>query len=103
VVDEQMPTGRLVNAAACMAAAVGLAIPGLGGRDGVDASGTRRLGLPWAGCSIVAADSATSTAIRTAAQERSNDLLLADMPELAQLSRVYDEYVDQLAIPNKKT
>jgi hypothetical protein len=86
VVDENLPAGRLVNAAACMAAAVGRALPDLLGRDGDDASGLPHSGLPWAGCSVLAA-----------AVAKGDELLIIDMPELAQTSRVYDEYLGQLA------
>ncbi|GAA2900018.1 hypothetical protein GCM10010517_65600 [Streptosporangium fragile] len=96
VVDESLPAGRAANAAACMAAAVGKALPDLVGRDGEDASGTRHPGLPWAGCSVLAADAGTLHALRAKAAAK-DDLLVVDMPEPAQTSRVYDEYLSRLA------
>lgn len=96
VVDEQLPAGRAVNAAACMAAAVGKALPDLLGGHGHDGSGHVHPGLPWAGCSVLAADAATVHALREKAAAKAG-ILIVDMPEPAQSSRVYDEYLDRLA------
>lgn len=94
--DRDLPAGRVVNAAACMAAAVGRALPDLLGGDGRDASGQVRSGLPWAGCSVLAADTATVHALREKAAAK-EDVFVADMPAPAQTSRIYDEYLDLLA------
>ncbi|MGW1020714.1 DUF2000 domain-containing protein [Streptomyces niveus] len=96
VIDADLPAGRAVNAAACMAAAVGKALPGLLGDDGRDASGHLHPGLPWAGCSVLAADTATLHALREKAAAK-EDVFVADMPEPAQTSRIYDEYLGLLA------
>ncbi|MFG2171416.1 DUF2000 domain-containing protein [Streptomyces niveus] len=96
VIDAELPAGRAVNAAACMAAAVGRALPGLLGDDGRDASGHLHPGLPWAGCSVLAADTATLHALREKAAAK-EDVFVADMPEPAQTSRIYDEYLGLLA------
>ncbi|WP_069629568.1 DUF2000 domain-containing protein [Streptomyces niveus] len=96
VIDADLPAGRAVNAAACMAAAVGKALPGLLGDDGRDASGYLHPGLPWAGCSVLAADTATLHALREKAAAK-EDVFVADMPEPAQTSRIYDEYLGLLA------
>ncbi|MEU0951450.1 DUF2000 domain-containing protein [Streptomyces niveus] len=96
VVDEDLPAGRAVNAAACTAAAVGRALPDLLGGDGRDGSGHVHPGLPWAGCSVLAADAATLHALREKAAAK-EDVLVVDMPEPAQTSRIYDEYLDLLA------
>ncbi|WP_299535417.1 DUF2000 domain-containing protein [uncultured Streptomyces sp.] len=97
VVDEALPAGRQANAAACMAASVGRALPELVGRDGEDASGAAHPGLPWAGCSVLAADAATLHGVRGRAAALGGEVLVVDMPEQAQTSRVYDEYLDRLA------
>lgn len=96
VIDEDLPAGRAVNAAACMAAAVGRALPDLLGGDGRDGSGQVHPGLPWAGCSVLAADAGTLHALREKAAAR-EDVFVVDMPEPAQTSRIYDEYLDRLA------
>lgn len=96
VIDADLPAGRAVNAAACMAAAVGRALPHLLGGDGQDASGHVHPGLPWAGCSVLAADTATLHALREKATAK-EDVYVVDMPEPAQTSRIYDEYLDLLA------
>lgn len=96
VVDRDLPAGRAVNAAACMAAAVGRALPDLLGGDGRDASGQVHPGLPWAGCSVLAADTATLHTLREKAAAK-EDVFVVDMPAPAQTSRIYDEYLDLLA------
>ena len=96
VVDATLGTGLIVNAAVCMAAAVGHALPGLLGPGGNDASGEHHPGLPWAGCSILAGDRHTVAAIRSQAITR-DGLFVVDMPEPAQTNRVYDGYLAELA------
>ena len=95
VVDRELPAGRAVNAAACMAAAVGRALPETLGPDAKDASGGIHPGLPWAGCSVLTAPAETLRALRDRAASR-DDVLVVDMPEQAQTSRVYDEYLAQI-------
>ncbi|WP_225448321.1 DUF2000 family protein [Streptacidiphilus sp. P02-A3a] len=79
VVDETVAAGRLVNAAACMAATVGKTPPDLVGREGEDASGGAHPGLPWAGCSVLAAEAGTLHALRAEAVAE-GDELLRDQP-----------------------
>jgi Protein of unknown function (DUF2000) len=62
---------------------------------GPDAADVWHPGLPWAGCSILAADPARLAAIRQQAIDR--QLLAADMPAAAQATRVYDDYLRELA------
>ncbi|MEJ6549662.1 DUF2000 domain-containing protein [Corynebacterium sp. USCH3] len=96
VADSTLPSGRIVNAAACVAAATAPAVSGLLARGGSDADGSAHAGLPWSGCTILAADSAKLRQIRDKADRR-DDVLLIDMPRVAQETRVYDEYLDLLA------
>jgi hypothetical protein len=92
VVDAALPPGRATNAAICTAAATARAVEGLLGDDAVDAEGSAHPGLPWAGCTVLAADSATLRAIRQRAITRA-DFFVADMPAAAQQTRVYAEYL----------
>lgn len=96
VVQEGLPAGRAVNAVACVAAAVGAGVRGLLGPDAVDADGSTHAGLPWAGCSVLAASVEQLTAIRSKAAT-SDGVLVVDMPEAAQLTRVYDEYLQTVS------
>jgi len=96
VADEALPLGRIVNAAACVAAVTTQAVPGLLAHDGIDGDGSAHLGLPWAGCTILAAGEAKLRQIRDKAA-RHAEIFVADMPALAQETRVYDEYIEQLA------
>lgn len=96
VVDQALPSGLIANATACMAAAVGKAMPDLLGPGGQDAAGEHHPGLPWTGCSILGGDRAAIRDIRAKALAQPN-LLIVDMPEHAQTARVYDEYLASLA------
>ncbi|RWZ51476.1 DUF2000 domain-containing protein [Labedella phragmitis] len=95
-VDSSLPGGRAVNAAVCVAAATSTAVAGLLGPDAIDADGSAHPGLPWAGCTIVGATSEQLHTIRAKA-EGSADVFVADMPAAAQSTRVYDEYLGEVA------
>ncbi|MEV7801672.1 DUF2000 domain-containing protein [Microbispora sp. NPDC088329] len=92
VVDGDLPAGRAANAAVCVAAATSAAVTGLLGDDAVDADGGAHPGLPWAGCSVLAADTATLRAIRAKAAS-SAGCYVAGMPAAAQRTRVYADYL----------
>jgi hypothetical protein len=79
-----------------MAAAVGKALPDLLGPDGEDASGVPHPGLPWAGCTVLAAGGDVLREIRGKAATK-EQMFIVDMPEQAQTSRVYDEYLGLVA------
>lgn len=96
VVDASLPPGRAANAAVCVAAATTAGVDGLLGPDAVDADGSVHPGLPWAGCSVLAATTEQLAAIRERAVGRP-DVFVADMPADAQLTRVYDGYLEQVA------
>ncbi|GAA2830696.1 DUF2000 domain-containing protein [Crossiella cryophila] len=96
VVDAELPAGLIANATACLGAVIGRALPNVLGPDAKDGSGTIHPGLPWLGCPILAADATALARIRAKALDRP-DILIADMSELAQNGRVYDEYQDTLA------
>ncbi|MFY9928396.1 MAG: DUF2000 domain-containing protein [Streptosporangiaceae bacterium] len=95
IVDEALSPGQAVNAAVCVSAATAPAVAGLLGPGGPDAAGQSHSGLPWAGCSILAATAAELAAIRQQGLDR--QLLAADMPAAAQATRVYDDYLRELA------
>ncbi len=95
VVDEALPAGLAVNAAVCVAAATGRLVPGLLGAGGKDASGSVHPGLPWAGCTILAATTAQLADVRAKSVE-ADGVFVADMPSAAQTTRIYDEYLQQL-------
>jgi hypothetical protein len=95
VVNDSIPAGRAVNAAICAAGATIDGVPGLLGPGTADDSGSWHPGLPWAGCSILVADSATLRAIR-AKGEGHDGTFVADMPSAAQETRIYDDYLTAL-------
>ena len=96
VVDRDLNPGLIANAVGCLAAAVGHAVPTLLGPGGADAVGQFHPGLPWTGCSILAADRAKLASVRAKAVDKVG-LHVVDMPEPAQTSRVYQDYLDTLA------
>ncbi|MFI5936856.1 DUF2000 domain-containing protein [Actinoplanes sp. NPDC051494] len=96
VVDEAMPSGRAANAAICVAATTATAVPGLIGPEAKDAGGSVHPGLPWAGCTVLGAPAARLSEIRARAVE-SLGVFVADMPSNGQSTRVYDEYLRQVA------
>ena len=95
VVDEALPAGRATNAAICVAAATTSAVTGLLGPDAKDADGSVHPGLPWAGCTVLAAPVERLGQIRARAVE-SLGVFVADMPVQGQATRVYDEYLQQV-------
>ncbi|MEU9417895.1 DUF2000 domain-containing protein [Streptomyces sp. NPDC048272] len=92
VVDSDLPPGRVANAAVCAAAPTVASVPGLLGAHADDAEGVVHPGLPWTGCSVLVADSATLRAIRAKAASRT-DTFVADVPAAAQSTRVYSEFI----------
>jgi hypothetical protein len=96
VVAEGLPAGLAANAAVCAASATAAGVPGLLGPDAKDGGGSVHPGLPWAGCSILAASREQLAAIRDRAAGAPG-VFLADMPACAQQTRVYDDYLGQLA------
>ena len=96
VVDASLPAGRAVNAAVCAAAATSSGVSGLLGPDAPDADGSVHVGLPWAGCSILVADTAVLAALRAKA-EAHPEVFVADVPVAAQQTRVYDEFLASVA------
>ncbi|MGW5865030.1 DUF2000 domain-containing protein [Streptomyces sp. NPDC055239] len=92
VVNAELPPGRAANAAICAAAPTVTAVPGLLGTDATDEEGAIHPGLPWAGCSVLVADSATLRTIRAKAASRT-DTFMADVPAAAQSTRVYSDFM----------
>ena len=95
VVDRALPPGLAANAAVCASAATAASVAGLLGPDAEDGDGSLHPGLPWAGCSVLAAPAEALGAIRARAAS-SPDVFVADVPRAAQSTRVYDEYLAQV-------
>lgn len=92
VVHAGLPPGRAANAAVCAVAPTVAAVPGLLGDGAADADGTVHPGLPWAGCSVLVADSAALRTVRAKAAARP-DVFVADVPAAAQSTRVYGDFL----------
>lgn len=102
VVDEALPPGRAVNAAACVASATATQVRGLLGPDATDADGSPHPGLPWAGCTVLAAPAERLGAVRARAAA-SLGVHVADMPAPAQTNRVYQDYLDEVAAHHEQS
>ncbi|WP_212997608.1 DUF2000 domain-containing protein [Winogradskya consettensis] len=102
VVDENMPAGRAVNAAVCVAAATTASVTGLLGPDAKDGTGSVHPGLPWAGCTVLGAGADKLPGLRAKAVG-SLGVFVADMPANGQSTRVYDEYLRQLGETDSET
>ncbi|TYB62795.1 DUF2000 domain-containing protein [Nonomuraea sp. PA05] len=96
VIDRDLPRGLQANAAACLAASVGVAVPAIVGSGGTDASGLAHAGLPWTGCTVLGAPGAIVGRIRKDAATEAG-LVVTDMAAVAQRTNVYDEYLAELA------
>ncbi|MFI7449834.1 DUF2000 domain-containing protein [Nonomuraea sp. NPDC049714] len=96
VVDRDLPRGLQANAAACLAASVSQAAPAILGSGGFDASGQAHAGLPWTGCTVLAAPAAVVKRVRDDAAG-DPELLVTDMAAIAQRADVYDDYLAELA------
>jgi len=101
-VNESLPVGHMVNAVACVAASTGTMVEGLVADGGPDASGHQHPGLPWAGCTVLAASSEQLDALLTRATAASDTVLVIDMPAAAQTHRTYDDYLVSCASSSLK-
>ncbi|WP_433513515.1 DUF2000 domain-containing protein [Nonomuraea sp. CA-143628] len=96
VMDRDLPRGLQANAAACLAASVGRTVPAILGSGGTDAGGHAHAGLPWIGCTVLAAPAAIVSRVRADAAAEP-DLVVTDMAAIAQRTNVYDDYLAELA------
>ncbi|HEY0215260.1 MAG TPA: DUF2000 domain-containing protein [Cellulomonas sp.] len=95
LLDSSLPPGLAANAAVCVAAATTAEVAGLLGPAVLDADGTVHPGLPWLGCTVRSGTAEQLARVRERAA-RSPGVHVATMPALAQQTRVYDEYTEQL-------
>lgn len=96
ITDQSAAPGTVANAIACVAASTGAAVTGLAGPGGPDAAGQWHPGLPWAGCTVLAAAPQVLAEVRARAAA-SDGVFVVDMPASAQRTRVYDEFLAELA------
>ncbi|TDD12967.1 DUF2000 domain-containing protein [Nonomuraea diastatica] len=96
VIDRDLPRGIQANAAACLAASVGVAVPAIVGSGGADATGLAHAGLPWTGCSVLGAPAAIVGRIRDDATAEP-ELVVSDMIDIARRAGAYDDYLAELA------
>lgn len=96
VVDERLPAGLMVNAAACLAVTLGERVESIGGEDATDESGMVHPGLIPTGIVILGADANTIKEIRMKAEDREG-VFAADFTDAAQTPRNYGEYLENVS------
>lgn len=96
VVEESLPEGLMVNAAACLAVTLGERVEGIGGEDATDCSGMVHPGLIPTGIAVLGADADTVKRIRLNAEEHEG-IFAADFTEAAQSPRNYGEYLENIS------
>lgn len=96
VVDRNLPSGLMVNAAACLGVALGEKVAGVNGEDALDGSGMSHPGLIPTGIAILQADADTIKRIRMEAEEI-DGVFIADFTDAAQVPRNYGEYLDTIS------
>ena len=96
MVDETLPAGHAVNAAAVLGLAVGGRLTDSLGADGKDASGGVHAGLNTHPVPVVTASREQLRELRRKAGERP-DLLVVGFNEIARRARVYEDYLATLA------
>jgi hypothetical protein len=95
VIDETLPQGLAVNAAAVLALTLGRRIDSIVGPDLEDASGTWHVGITTIPIPILRAGGPQVRQIRLAAGE-CDGLLVVDFTDAAQLTTTYDAYAESL-------
>ncbi|HEX2908414.1 MAG TPA: DUF2000 domain-containing protein [Phototrophicaceae bacterium] len=96
VIDEALPTGLAVNAAAVLAVTIGQRFGHIVGPDVVDASDQAHTGLTQITLPVLKASNDT---IRTIRQEAAQaDVFLVDLTDCAQSARNYDDYQQAMAL-----
>jgi hypothetical protein len=96
VVDETLPSGHAVNAAAVLGLSMGGRIADSLGEDGEDASGGVHLGLNTHPVPVVTASREQLRELFAKAAERP-ELVVVGFNEVARRARVYEEYLVTLA------
>lgn len=94
VLDENLPTGQLANAAAALTMTLGKKHPDLVGRDLVDNDGNTHLGITTIGLPILKGGNKIP-AIRDGAKD-SDEMTVVDLVSATSSTRSYDEYAQEL-------
>jgi hypothetical protein len=93
VINRDLPLGLLANTAAVLAASIGDKIKGLIGEDVFDADGSLHPGITGTPIAILSGDDELIRAIRQKLLEAPKEnLYFVDFCNVAQRSKVYDEY-----------
>lgn len=96
IIADDLPPGLATNAAALVGAAFGNRLKFLTGPDVTDRSGEAHTGLTWLPFTMLKADRTTVQAIRQQASAHPS-LLIVDVPEQAQMTRVYEDFSQRIA------
>ena len=96
VLDEALPVGLAVNAAAVLAVTLGHRVEGIVGTDVVDGSADLHAGLVKIPIPVLTTDAEAIRDIRSRAGQVAG-LLVVDLTDAAQASKTYDEYTRRMA------
>lgn len=94
VLDEKLPIGLLVNAAAVLSLTLGEKIQGLIDKDLMDGSGIKHMGLTNTPLPILKSSEEKIKSIKT--DKSSEDLLIVDITDAAQTTKNYIDYEEKL-------
>lgn len=96
VLDRDLPVGLQVNTAAVLATSIGQVSEGVVGPDVEDGSGRTHRGITQLPIPILASDAKSIAELYEKASSV-KDLFLVDFTSIAQKSRHYDHYMQQMA------
>lgn len=98
VINKDLPLGLIANTAAVLAVTIGNKNHDMIGEDVLDGSGSTHRGITQAVISILSGDSQLISALRQKLNQVGNDeLFYVDFCDVAQRSKKYTEYKDNLA------
>lgn len=97
VMDERLPLGLMINAAAIMGISLGKAIPQMVGADVVDGSGKEHLGIIEFPVPVLKGTAQGIRALRGRLyQPEFRDVMVIDFSDRAQGCKTYGEYIEKM-------
>ena len=99
IIDENLPLGMAVNAAAIMGISMGKEMPDVVGKDVFDKSGNRHLGIIEFPVPVLKGNAEMMQTIRRKLYEPEfADLAVVDFSDLAQGCKTYGEFVEKMTL-----
>ncbi len=99
VIDESLPLGILANTAAILGITLGRQVPELVGKDALDASGERHLGIVTIPVPILKGSRDILRKLKERLKaEDFQDIIVVDFSDVAQGCNVYSQYIAKAAV-----